>query len=126
MDYEDFVESTDISNHNLQFYLDGMNEENGEISGIWKRVRRGDYGKEAKNAIDHKTGGMLWCCKNINGIETDLLKEIGDRHWYETRFLQELGRDWQLVESMNMEKLKKRRDTGTIIGKGDTREEHKA
>ena len=52
MDYFDFVKTTDISNHDLQFYLDGMNEENGEISGVLKRVRRGDFGKEPKRLIE--------------------------------------------------------------------------
>ena len=41
--YEEFVKTTDISDHYFQFYLDGMNEENGEISGVFKRMRRGDY-----------------------------------------------------------------------------------
>ena len=119
MDYEDFVETTDVSNQSIQFYLDGMNEENGEISGIFKRVRRGDYGEEAMKKIE--TEGVLWVIENIRGVKTDLLKEIGDRHWYTTRFLQKIDSDWLLVERLNMDKLKKRVKDNTIIGKGDDR-----
>jgi len=123
-DYEDFCESTDVSNQSLQFYLDGMNEENGEISGIMKRIRRGDYGEVAKHVIDTSTeeeGGLGWVINNVKGVKTDILKEIGDRHWYTTRFLQKIGADWLMVESVNVAKLKKRLKEGKIIGKGDNR-----
>jgi len=120
IDYEDFCESTDISNQSLQFYLDGMNEENGEISGIFKRIRRGDYGEEAKGIMAMQND-LEWIIKNVKGVRTDILKEIGDRHWYTTRFLQKIDADWQMVESVNVDKLKKRVDDGTLMGKGDNR-----
>lgn len=116
IDYEDFCEGTDVSNQDIQFYLDGMNEENGEISGIFKRIRRGDYGIEAMTTDD-----LRWVIKNVKGVRTDILKEIGDRHWYTTRFLQKIGADWQMVESVNVDKLKKRLKDNKIIGKGDNR-----
>ena len=72
MDYFDFVGTTDLSNNNLQFYLDGMNEENGEISGIFKRVRRGDYGRDAKFDIDIK--GLSWVVLEYDNIRQDLIK----------------------------------------------------
>lgn len=122
LNYEDFVKTTDKSNHNLQFYIDGMNEENGEISGIFKRVRRGDYGDIAKHAIDDHARGMRWVLANFEDVFKDLIKEIGDRHWYTTRLLQEMGVSWLYVEKINLEKLDKRNKTGKILGHGDNRE----
>ncbi len=119
MTYEDFAETTDVSNQSLQFYLDGMNEENGEISGIFKRIRRGDYGEEAKTSIETK--GLKWVVMGNNEIKNDILKEIGDRHWYTTRFLQNIDSTWKEVEIINVDKLKKRLRDGKIVGKGDNR-----
>lgn len=126
MNYFKFVKTSDVSNHGLQFYLDGMNEENGEISGVFKRIRRGDYGIFAKAEIDDPQKGITWVVLNYNSIRDDLLKEIGDRHWYATRFLQEIGADWGMIESMNQLKITKRMDTGTLLGHGDRREDEKA
>jgi len=120
LSYEEFVRTTDLSNHDLQFYLDGMNEENGEISGIFKRVRRGDYGEESKNRI--RDFGIKDVIKQNPKIKEDVIKEIGDRHWYTLRFLQEIGIDWEHVIVTNFYKLKKRKEIGKIMGKGDTRE----
>ena len=123
MNYEDFVRTTDLSNHNLQFYLDGMNEENGEISGIWKRIRRGDYSDVARNAIDDHARGLRWVIQNFPDIRGDILKELGDRHWYTTRFLQEIDSDWNEIEQINQGKLIKREKGGKIMGHGDDRED---
>ena len=127
MKYEEFVKTTDISlkhnvkGHDLQFYLDGMSEEHGELFGVTKRIRRGDYGENVKEFISN--GGSLkiaiLCYKDIF---EDVLKEIGDHHWYETRFIQELGLNWDRVEDRNMNKLTERVNTDTIMGKGDNRE----
>ena len=50
-EYNKIIEDTDVSNKSFQFYLDGMSEESGEISGVLKRVRRGDYGTMAQEMI---------------------------------------------------------------------------
>lgn len=118
-DYEKFCKGTDVSNQSIQFYLDGMNEENGEISGIFKRIRRGDYGEDAKHISE--TASLAWIIDHIKGVKTDLLKEIGDRHWYTTRLLQEIDSDWKEVEQINIDKLKKRVEDKTILGHGDER-----
>ena len=47
-EYEEFIKTTDLkidSEDDLQFYLDGYDEEHGEIHGVIKRMRRGDYDK---------------------------------------------------------------------------------
>ena len=119
MDYQDFVKSTDISNCNLQFYVDGMTEESGEISGIFKRVRRGDYGEQAKEDIDEL--GLRYVLSNYEDVRRDMLKELGDIHWYTSRFIQEIGSTWGEVETINTEKLMKRKTDGKIMGHGDNR-----
>lgn len=121
MDYEEFTETTDISDHDLQFYLDGMSEEHGELFGVFKRMRRGDYGEEIKKQF--KQGFPLYQIIHTNhDILIDIFKELGDHHWYETRFIQELGYSWKDVEELNMNKLDKRIETKTLMGKGDNRE----
>ncbi len=120
MKYEDFVKTTDISNHNLQFYLDGMNEENGEISGVLKRVRRGDFGEIPKLEIEEK--GIKYILMKYPKIKLAFLKEVGDRHWYTTRLLQELNETWDIVEDINQGKLGTRKEKDMIMGHGDERE----
>ena len=50
-----------------------------------------------------------------------MLKELGDIHWYTSRFIQEMGSTWEEVESINTEKLMKRKSSGKIMGHGDNR-----
>lgn len=98
-----------------------MNEENGEISGVFKRVRRGDYGEHNKKIleeIEDKLKEILTC----DIVRSAVIKEIGDRHWYTTRFLQEIGATWRQVEEANQSKLTKRKKKGVIMGHGDERE----
>lgn len=121
MKYEDFVKTTDVSNHDLQFYLDGMSEEHGELFGVIKRIRRGDYGEEAKKFMEYH-GSLRDVCLLNEDIFEDLVKELGDHHWYETRLLQELGITWHDVEEKNQNKLAQRVQTNSILGKGDNRE----
>jgi len=115
------VKTTDLSDHDLQFYLDGMSEEHGELFGVFKRMRRGDYGEFTKSLFKKKK--QLGEILNIDydALE-DVVKEIGDRHWYETRFLQELGLSWEYIEKSNQDKLEKRKETKTLMGHGDNRE----
>jgi len=121
LDYWKFTKTTDISDHDLQFYLDGMSEEHGELFGVFKRMRRGDYGVWTKQAF--KDGLPLKKILDFNSEALrDVKKELGDHHWYETRFIQELGYDWKHIEDVNMSKLDKRVETGTLMGKGDDRE----
>ena len=119
MNYEDFVKTTDKSNHSPIFYIFGMLEEAGEIAGVCKRCMRGDYGIGVKRDAEVGNWKMVFADEKV--IE-DLAKEVGDKHWYGTRLLQELGIDWSLIETINEVKLKKRKDTGTILGHGDKRE----
>ncbi len=119
-EYEKIINKTDISNQSFQFYLDGMSEESGEISGVLKRVRRGDYGSLAQELIEG-FDGVLKVLENFPDVKEDLLQEIGDREWYTNRALNRLGLTLGDVLQMNAIKVKGRIDNGTIRGKGDKR-----
>ncbi len=119
-EYEKIIKETDISNQSFQFYLDGMSEESGEISGVLKRVRRGDYGSLAQELIEG-FDGVLKVLENFPDVKEDLLQEIGDREWYTNRALNRLGLTLGDVLQMNAIKVKRRIDNGTIRGKGDKR-----
>ena len=125
-EYEKIIEQTDVSNHTLQFYLDGMSEESGEISGVLKRVRRGDY-DTAKDTTDTKVSeiierlGLNYVLLNFPNILEDLLDEMGDREWYTNRFLNSLGLTFMDLLEKNAKKVKGRKHEGTILGKGDKR-----
>lgn len=133
-EYEEFISTTDLkvdADDDLQFYLDGYNEEHGEISGVIKRMRRGDYDhldSELQGWICSKylmRHGLKETLKYFDQCRYDLLKEIGDEHWYLTRFLQVIGISWDQVEQLNMTKLKKRVEQNIIIGSGSNRENEK-
>lgn len=132
LSYEEFVETTDLkvdADDDIQFYLDGYNEEHGEISGVIKRMRRGDYDKHggrggfrcSEYLIKY---GLKKTLLEFDECRIDLLKEIGDEHWYITRFLQVIGITWNQVEKLQIIKLKKRVEQNKIIGSGSNREEN--
>ncbi len=120
-EYEKFTESTDISNHSMQFYLDGMSEEGGELSGVFKRIRRGDFGKDAKYDVEDPDKGLLYVVLHYPEIKKAIISEIGDRHWYTTRFLSKTGVNWNEIMDYNKSKLVKRKENGTIMGHGEER-----
>ncbi len=120
-EYEKFTESTDISNQSIQFYLDGMSEEGGELSGIFKRIRRGDFGDDAKLEVEDPDMGLEYVIRKYPEIKKAIVSEIGDRHWYTTRFLTKIKVGWNDVMDYNKGKLVKRDEDGTIIGHGEER-----
>ncbi len=119
-EYNKIIEDTDVSNKSFQFYLDGMSEESGEISGVLKRVRRGDYGAIAQEMIE-APDGVLKVLQNFPDIKEDFLQEVGDREWYTNRALNRLGLTLGDVLDMNAKKVIGRKKKGTILGKGDKR-----
>lgn len=120
MKYAEAITKTDISNKTIQFYLDGMSEEAGEVSGVLKRVRRGDYGKGAQKLIESKDG-VRKVLEKYPKVKQDLFHEIGDEHWYGTRLITELGLTWRDIETMNTTKVKRRKREGTTMGEGSHR-----
>lgn len=116
--YEEFVKTTDISNHSPIFYIFGMLEEAGEIAGVCKRAMRGDYGEDVKHFAET---GFWKRVFEYQKVREDLIKEKGDQHWYSTRMLQELGITLEDVRMTNYTKLKERKNNNKIMGKGDNR-----
>lgn len=130
-EYENFIKTTDLkvdASDDIQFYLDGMNEEHGEIYGVIKRMRRGDYDEMGMTCADVKVStyliqhGLKSTLHRFPDCMYDLVKEIGDHHWYETRFLQVLELSWKDIENINMSKIKIRFAQGKILGSGSNRE----
>jgi len=119
-EYEKIIKETDISNKSFQFYLDGMSEESGEISGVLKRVRRGDYGSLAQELIEG-FDGVLKVLENFPDVKEDFLQEVGDREWYTNRALNRLELTLGDVLDKNAKKVIGRKNNGTIRGKGDKR-----
>ena len=130
-DYEEFCENMDQGRGkkiDIQFYLDGIAEEHGEIFGVLKRARRGDYDDildamhyQAYPSNHMKEYGIKETLKTFPKVREDFIKEVGDHHWYMTRLLQRLGFSWEEIETENMEKLKKRIKKKNLVGKGSNR-----
>ena len=97
-----------------------MSEESGEISGVLKRVRRGDYEKIAQEMIE-APDGVLKVLENFPDVKEDFLQEVGDREWYTNRALNRLKLTLGDVLDMNAKKVIGRKKDGTILGKGDKR-----
>ena len=120
-EYERIIDETDISNHSLQFYVDGMGEEAGEIIGVFKRIRRGDYDEPCKASVSQQIEkrGLFYVLSTYPLILDKVLDEIGDREWYTNRFLNQLGITLEEVLRRNAKKVKSRKKDGTIMGEGD-------
>jgi NTP pyrophosphatase (non-canonical NTP hydrolase) len=99
-----------------------------------------------KTAVYPKEIGILYCALGLCGeagevaekikklyrdhegvpyyeFAQDVKKELGDVLWYLTALASEVGLDLEAVMETNYEKLLKRRETGTLHGSGDNREE---
>ena len=117
-DYEKFV--MDIPRNDIQLELDGMGEECGEIFGVIKRMRRGDYGGEVQQYIIKY--GLKNTLQSFDKPRMDLLKEIGDLHYYITRIILEIGVNREYIELLNRAKYENRLEKGNLLGKGSNRE----
>jgi NTP pyrophosphatase (non-canonical NTP hydrolase) len=79
-------------------------EEAGEVMGkLSKALRKGGF-------IDAETRGAM-------------IKELGDVLWALSAAALDLHAPLSLVATLNLEKLEKRRQTNTLVGEGDNREE---
>lgn len=104
-EYLEFTNSTAIypeagSGSNLElYYLSlGLVSEAGEVAGkVKKLIRDGVYDQ----------GGLV--------------KELGDVFWYLVRLVDAVGYSPTDALTINMSKLSKRKDTGTLSGSGDER-----
>jgi hypothetical protein len=119
--YNEFVKTTDLSDKNAQFYLDGMYEEQGELAGIFKRIRRGDFGEEPKMMLAKSDDVLNRIIFEFPEVFEAIVKELGDRDWYSEGFRNFLGITKEYQDEINQRKLNKREEDGTLMGHGDDR-----
>lgn len=87
----------------LSYVALGLGNEVGEVLGKVKKIIRDDNGiitEEKKDAI---------------------IKELGDVLWYVSQVATEIGVDLHSVAVLNIQKLRKRKEDGTLQGSGDNR-----
>lgn len=104
--YEQFVKDTakfGLDSSNLIHFTLGLGEEAGEALGKVKRIIRDDGGKLTPER------------------RKELLKEIGDNHYYGTCLVLVLDSNWDEVEKISMEKITDRISRGVLQGEGDNR-----
>lgn len=104
-EYQKEISKTDVSDHELDFYLAGMVEEMGEIAGIIKRIRRGDYNEYELSEYTIK-------------VQDRLVEELGDLSWYKENFTKKIGINSSFVLKTNLEKINRRQKEGKILGEG--------
>jgi|SRR3990167_3229526 len=87
----------------IEYTILGLCSEAGEIAGKYKKIIR-------------DKGGIL------SQEEKDKLAfELGDQLWYCATLADELGFDLDEIAKHNVQKLKDRKNRGTITGSGDFR-----
>ena len=102
-EYDEFVKSMKVypEKHKIVYPTLGMMGEASECSEKVKKWLRGD------------NNGVL------NKLE--LAKEIGDVLWYLSSLADDIGYSLSEIAEMNINKLNKRKENGTIKGAGDSR-----
>ena len=113
MDYESFIRPH-FEKQSLTMIIYGMLEESGEISGVVKRIYRGDYGNGVKQFVEKN--GIKQTLLKYKNCQADFINEIGDCHSYMTAIITQLGLNWDIVEARNFEKLQNRLVEKNIIG----------
>lgn len=84
----------------VNYLVLGLVSEAGELAGKWKKfIRDGTLDQEA------------------------FIAEVGDVFWYATQLCSSAGITAESVLQYNVDKLSKRKQTNTLKGSGDTREQ---
>lgn len=106
-DYESIIQQTAVypKKIGLLYTALGLCGEAGEVAEKIKKLYRDNGGE-----VTLKT-------------TYDLQKELGDVIWYVTAMASELGLSLAAIMEANYDKLIKRRETNTLHGSGDNREE---
>jgi NTP pyrophosphatase (non-canonical NTP hydrolase) len=97
------VLSTGDSFKDLLHWVLGLNGEAGEVAEKLKKIIRD------KNSVISEED------------KVELAKEIGDVLWYLAVFAHDLGVPLESIAQQNLDKLKSRKDRGTLGGDGDNR-----
>ena len=88
---------------NINYLVNGLTSEAGEVSGIIKKWMR-DEGSRGSEAFREK-----------------MIIELGDCMWYISELCNELDVSMSEVMEANLAKLKDRAERGTLTGSGDDR-----
>lgn len=125
-DYQKIIALTAIypKEIGLAYCALGLTGEAGEVAEKIKKLYRDGLGSDHT----YKEWGLLKDTEDpdIINFKNNLKKEIGDVLWYCTALAHELGLDLEDIMQTNYDKLIKRRETNTLHGNGDNREEHES
>ena len=92
----------------------GLCGEAGELANHVKKLIR-DSGMPADHDVQLDDEYMT------EDMRSDLVLEAGDCLWYLANFCNDIGFSLSEVAEMNLEKLKRRKEKGTLTGSGDHR-----
>jgi len=112
-EYQEIIKKTAIypKDVGVMYCALGLSGESGEVAEkIKKLIRDTNYLEERDYSDDFKKG---------------LKKELGDVIWYVTALASEFNLTLEEILQSNYEKLIARRETNTLHGSGDNREENK-
>lgn len=88
---------------NLAYFALGVAGEAGEVADKIKKIFRDKDG-----VMDEED-------------KQEIAKEMGDVLWYLSQLAQYIGKDFEEIAQMNLDKLKGRYERGTLAGDGDNR-----
>lgn len=111
-EYQDLARKT-AKAQNPQHMAFGLLSEAGEVAGILQRFHRGDKDYRAPDGF----GGSVL---SFYGLEM-MTRELGDVLWYLSQLADVLDLRLEDIAQVNIEKLNKRKEAGTIEGSGDNR-----
>ena len=114
--YQTIIEETAIYPKQvaLAYCAMGLTGEAGEVADKIKKL----YRDKELHTLNAAAEMVL-----IDEHKYDIAKELGDVLWYITAMASELDVDLEEIMEMNYNKLIKRRETNTLHGSGDNREE---
>lgn len=114
-EYQKIIEETGVypKQIGLAYCAMGLTGEAGEVSDKIKKLYRDDNLHELNTAQETAL---------IDQHRHAIAKELGDVLWYVTAAANEINMSLEEIAQMNYQKLIKRRETNTLHGSGDDRE----
>jgi len=123
-EYQTIIEKTAVypKEIGLAYCALGLTGEAGEVAEKIKKLYRDDQSLANNIRLGHIFEANK---KAYSEFRENVKKEVGDVIWYCTALANELGLTLEEILQANYDKLIKRRETGTLHGSGDDREEVK-
>ncbi len=117
-EYQTIIEKTAVypKEIGLAYCAMGLTGEAGEVSDKIKKLYR-------DRDLLNKSFETMATTDEYVEIRNGLKKELGDVMWYVTAMANEINLSLESIMQANYDKLIKRRDTNTLHGSGDNREE---